>query len=1233
MILMMPSLPARSTPSALRCWGDTPLIRMGNPDRVGGAAIYRATADTKWPKPKGPANKVERLSQGAGLMAFGPHSSGQAYFFPGKSPLDVPSTELPGPTAQQMDLFRKEADKVLMPAGHVQGAGRKTGGVGVTFNTELDNEGKRVDGRDDLLFKIISDHAKALAKEGRGTVDQAKLAELSAREFEAKAAITDRWAASEGQRIFDYKVGYWAQRAEAEWRAEHEVQWLPDTDDRKPTYSPERLPLEEMNARLRDVLETLGLEILCRETAGPMGPARLFKTQAGGGKTYQMIGVIKTLADADLRVLYLTANHDLAHQVAGDMKAAGIDAEVFGGYLAPVTPAKEGEDLPPDAELHCMRPIEAKLLEGANLSPSRGLCSDGSKEKGTYRECEFFAACQRKRKERLRPQVWVGPFNYLVLPPFVDPEKIDFVVVDETPGILFQPEEYDFSLKNLAEAYAVPRVEFRKGKKTYQGFSPGRTNDLHNIKLIVRNIVRDKTPGEYLTADDFKTKWTMEKSDRRSAILDIRYAAELEADRRFMTIWPSPNMSEARVKDVVQKAPRRIQAYGEMWRAMEIALEHPDGEGFARLAIVNGPDGHPALRVRIAPEVRGEWLQKPFVLLDATPASTKALSQVIGREVVQVADVHANVPNNVRITQILDAPVSKSKLGLHDGQKSISPAKAAEKPTGHAQALADFLRLLLLTTDGQVGLVASKSIKELLLRLLGDAAKERIVVGTYDEDHDGESKPKLQNTHYGKTVGINRLADVEAMVVIGCEAPAPSLIEPAAEGVFGRHVESVINPDDKHDWFYPSRTVISETKDGRRFEHEWHYHPNEDANQLLELAGRAQLVQGMERCRIARRGERGKPCHVYVFSNAPISYPVSEAVKYVEVEPTARTAMASHGFATESATLAHTLLPDRFPSVEAAKKALQRSAGGRRDKIAKSGTIPLLDPTKENVPNFGKMSQPENGAADTPAEPSWPEYRVQPSGQGRRPFGLAIHPKRLDEIHAKLTQAGITLTKMREPLVNRHPEISRELLQKAMEQTGVSITHLADAIGWSRENLSRWLGGKRGLPSKYQQPLTEWLQSNLPANFETGAAQQAVDYGDFPALVIDHLKDLPVQVANTMALRGVSANDLGKALGVPFFAVDAYITGRTTLDPERLEDLTAWLLDDGQSTFEQPLDALLEELLSVKLKPVKVPSLFCEEMQEVWPDLETGEYPGPLGPMATSAGSDPLPSIFEALDQ
>jgi hypothetical protein len=207
-------------------------------------------------------------------------------------------------------------------------------------------------------------------------------------------------------------------------------------------------------------------------------------------------------------------------------------------------------------------------------------------------------------------------------------------------------------------------------------------------------------------------------------------------------------------------------------------------------------------------------------------------------------------------------------------------------------------------------------------------------------------------------------------------------------------------------------------------------------------------------------------------------------------------------------------------------------------------------------------------------------------------------------------------------------DLTPEVVKAEQARREISNGKLAEQIGWSRESLSRWLNGKRALPKAYHQPLTEWLMGDQQG-FEQQARHGKPDHADFPALITDHLKDLPRQVADMMAVRGTSANDLGKALGVPFFVIMAFIEGGTALDPERLETLTAWLIDDSQPTFEQQLDALLEDLLyPPPPKPVMVPSLFYDELVTVWPDPVTGALPGPLGCLTSPDGQGLIPALL-----
>ncbi|WP_187275085.1 bifunctional DNA primase/polymerase [Methylobacterium sp. WL120] len=232
---------------AERILGETPFVRIGRAPRIAlgyrqavagtgtgsGAGIVRAddiirSREYAFARRDGEEKlAIEVLAQGKPITAFGLHHKTGSYFiWPRERPTDFGPADLPLVTRAQLDAFldevnafrpfsRKAASEASDPTWtYDPSAGLHLPSDLATPEWET-TDGKVVDGREKLLFRIVQTTVRAneaAARDAAGPGRQQICAAVEA-EFRARAVIDGRWASDLRTEIAD-KV-----RSSAEWHA------------------------------------------------------------------------------------------------------------------------------------------------------------------------------------------------------------------------------------------------------------------------------------------------------------------------------------------------------------------------------------------------------------------------------------------------------------------------------------------------------------------------------------------------------------------------------------------------------------------------------------------------------------------------------------------------------------------------------------------------------------------------------------------------------------------------------------------------------------------------------------------------------------------------------------------------------------------------------------------------------------------------------------------------------
>ena len=183
----------------------------------------------------------------------------------------------------------------------------------------------------------------------------------------------------------------------------------------------------------------------------------------------------------------------------------------------------------------------------------------------------------------------------------------------------------------------------------------------------------------------------------------------------------------------------------------------------------------------------------------------------------------------------------------------------------------------------------------------------------------------IATAHFNAVAGKDVWGDVDRVIVVGRTQPSPATVERMAEALTGRPCKPV-------EGLFPTQDVWRhQTVPGgvRRVLSEGVRHPDPIAERIRNRICEAEVMQAIGRGRGVNR-TADRPLEVIVLSDAILPVPVDRFASQDEVLRTSANdeMLTLGGVAYEDPTAAHEAYPDLWPTLEAAKKALQRQNTG-----------------------------------------------------------------------------------------------------------------------------------------------------------------------------------------------------------------------------------------------------------------------------------------------------------------
>ena len=650
----------------------------------------------------------------------------------------------------------------------------------------------------------------------------------------------------------------------------------------------------------------------------------------GIGKTRAALRRIATFVQAGRRVLFAVPQHKLSAQVAKDLRDLGVDARVWFGRE---TRNGDGEEMCLDHDA-----VKAARQSGAPVQEAACYLKYWDPAKGAYAEftCPHRAsgACLYQRQRAAKPDVWIVAHALLTRANAAIGE-VDFVVIDEGCWQTFLPGPGSIAAEEIpAQVSGNERKALRENLEAAAGrlhdtLIQGRMTLDERVEDAIATVeTRRKRFGEMIAEHVAVADAERPESHDRPAEETIslrreivqRYFTANAADiagREELRLKPTrtplkPGMSSSARQAVlpIAEGAKFARRRGAMWAALEAFLRDEGAERAGRIDVHRKRDGD-GIRttVRVWPllSIVKAW-QRPTVLLDATMPGPWILGPIFPadayREIEILPRVSARMPQNVRLRQVIRAPVSERKMTPGRGKDANRNMEALRR-----FALAEFV-----AGGRKPTLIASQMAYEAWLKDLLPKGAE------------------IATEHFNNVTGINDHEKVRALVMIGRVLPPTVAVERLAGVLTGRAIEPA-------SYVRVERGIRMRDGTGRGVT-AW-----EHSNGLCEAIRRnicdGEAEQMVGRARAVRRGP-GEPVEIVVLADLVLD------VAFDEVEvwqaPSDETEMLVEGVVLTNAS-------DRaraYPGVWATAKAAERSIQRGKEKGGRSHPLPYIYSFKGN---------------------------------------------------------------------------------------------------------------------------------------------------------------------------------------------------------------------------------------------------------------------------------------------
>lgn len=493
---------------------------------------------------------------------------------------------------------------------------------------------------------------------------------------------------------------------------------------------------------------------------------------------------------------------DLAEDMVRRLRAMRIDARVFRGRDAD-DPDNPGEVIPdpknpgrliPDpknpGKAMCWRRAYVEKAVKAHAKVTEACCYKNKNNKCILLErCGYYG--QQPKKDEPQPQVWVFASDGIFHDNDVF-EGLDALIIDE-----------GFWQKGIRgidkETYIVPVADLRKSRKT----------DPDALQLYRERLSQAFEDGEI--------KYYLFTAGQ------CRHARRLEYDA-MPDHGMEPKANEAEFEPGVLRARHLGNCRVRIWEELETLLhrdmnELPDVTDdtlvSGRLTVMQNDEGERMIRWRGVENICKNF-KVPTLLLDATLPALPVL-QVYHQEIKVIADIMVEMPEFVKIKQILQTPTSSTKL---------------DKPR-HLKSLRRYILERWIECGREKTLVITQMDAELWLRA---NLPENIFV-----------------EHFNNVAGLDNYRDVRLLILIGRTLPGPEAPEALAAALSGdQPITCKPTGPTNFIWYQEVKRGIR-LRDGRGVVTDCYEHPDPFVESVRMMICEHELLQAFGRARGVNR--------------------------------------------------------------------------------------------------------------------------------------------------------------------------------------------------------------------------------------------------------------------------------------------------------------------------------------------------------------------------------------------
>lgn len=849
---------------AFSVFGPTPFIREGRAPRR--LLVYRAAeAVPKSGRKAQTGDGIDIQAVGSQFVAFGIHPiTLRPYrWISAESPLTAAPGEAPAISAEQVAAFLSLVNSVLPLSA--AGSGRARTGDGGSAEVVRDAEGFVVDGRETHLTNLVWRAACGFAELGEPLTLEA-LTDAAWADFVATArpVVEGReWTKAEAEAKARATLNRVKQR-KAKLPSKREAV--------APTYLDDARPLAEAEAAVRAGIDEFferyapehrnALAIFNDGGAllQPMPRGRIFRVEAGIGKTDAAVAAAARAIRAGLSVVFAVPRVDLGDELVARLARQGIIARVW-----------RGRDRPdPEAPEHpmCLNlGAVADARQAGAWSIAETVCEQRDPAARRVVRCPFFESCGHVRQGYATPQAWIVTHAMLFLPLPAAIGRIDALAIDEA-----------FASGGIPQKPVSRDLDEIESARTLKG--PDNAEKMRAWRHALIEAVRGSEDGPLsraallaagLTADD-----ALQASRHEGVLEDPMISPVTEPAER------------KRLAGAVGASNRLARDLVALWNEIAAFL---DGETpkSGRMRLTRDPEsGARLIELRPLTTVHASW-RAPTLILDATAPLRNVIERVLDLEVDEIASIAAEWSPHRFVRQIVGAPVSSTKLGL------------IGKDEGNARTFDDFQRMIVLRAamayPRRVAVVAQAAVEA---RLISMGLPANVVTG-----------------HFNGLSGRNDMEAAAGMIVIGQAMPPILAMEADAGALTGIPVEAVETEPGKRRW-YPRIPGAIRLGDDAAYPIEHYRHSDPIVEALRWQICEGQLIQAIGRLRPLRRGP-DETFFLDLVTDVPLPITVDRVEEWNAARVGSWADIAGEGVLLTAVSDIEGAFPDLAPSRKAAR--------------------------------------------------------------------------------------------------------------------------------------------------------------------------------------------------------------------------------------------------------------------------------------------------------------------------